>query len=151
MSKKRPRVFGTTEQAITIAEESVNFRFPPSFRSWLLENNGLDLQGIDSIYPVYDERDPRSTSDSIVRNYQVGWAQWINNFEGYGEPFNFEHLLPFAEVGNGDCYCFDYSRLEADGETPIVLWSHETGETDDRATTFSEFVEKAGDGKYDSD
>ncbi len=151
MSEKRPRVFGTTEQAISTAEYAINFHFPPSFRSWLLENNGLHLEGVDSIYPIYDERDPRKTWDSIVRNYKEGWAQWIDNFEGYGEPFNFNHLLPFAEVGNGDCYCFDHNRVQTDGETPVVLWSHETGETEDRATTFSEFVEKARLGEYDSD
>lgn len=149
MSGRTRRVIGTTEQAIDAAEAELNFRFPPSFRSWLIENNGLHLDGVDSIYPVYDERDPRMTWDSIVRNYkEAGWAQWIDNFEGYDEPFNFDHLLPFAEVGNGDCYCFDYSRLQADGETPVVLWSHETGETEDRAENFADFVDKAKRGDY---
>jgi hypothetical protein len=151
MSGRIPRVFGTTKQAISDAEEAIYFRFPPSFHTWLLENNGLHLEGVDSIYSVYDERDPRKTWDSIVRNYQENWAQWIDNFEGYGEPFNFDHLLPFAEVGNGDCYCFDYSRVQTDGEVPVVLWSHESGETEDRAATFEEFVEKARQGTYDSD
>ena len=150
MSEKRPRVFGTTNQAIS-AEEAINFRFPPSFHTWLLKNNGLHLEGVDSIYPIYDERDPRKTWDSIVRNYKENWAQWIDNFEGYGEPFNFDHLLPFAEVGSGDCYCFDYSRVQTDGETPVVLRSHETGEIEDRAATFEEFVEKARQGRYNSD
>jgi cell wall assembly regulator SMI1 len=152
MSRKRPRVIGTTEEAISKAEKEIGFRFPPSFHSWLLENNGLHLEGVDSIYPVYDERDPRMTWDSIVRNYkEAGWAQWIDNFEGYGEPFNFDHLLPFAEVGNGDCYCFDYSRVETDGEAPVVLWSHEGGETEDQAANFNEFVVKAmqGENEYD--
>ena len=152
MSRKRPRVIGTTQEAISKAEKEIGFRFPPSFRSWLLENNGLHLEGVDSIYPVFDERDPSMTWDSIVRNYkEAGWAQWIDNFEGYGEPFNFDHLLPFAEVGNGDCYCFDYSRVETDGETPIVLWSHETGETEDRATNFNEFAIKARQSEYELD
>ena len=152
MSGRTPRVIGTTEKAIVKAEEEIGFRFPPSFRAWLLENNGLHLDGVDSIYPVYDERDPRKTWDSIVRNYkEAGWAQWIDNFEGYDEPFNFDHLLPFAEVGNGDCYCFDYSRTQANGETPVVLWSHETGDTEKRAATFTEFMEKAKLGEYETD
>ena len=151
MSRKRPRVFGTTEEAIAKAETEINFSFHPSFRLWLLENNGLHLDGVDRIYPIYDERDPRMTWDSIVRNYQEGWAQWIDNFEGYDEPFNFDHLFPFAEVGNGDCYCFDYSRRESNAETPVVLWSHETGETEDRAIDFNEFVKKARQGEYETD
>ncbi len=105
----------------------------------------------ESIYPVFDERDPRKTWDSIARNYRERWAQWIDNFEGYGEPFNFDYLLPFAEVGNGNYYCFDYSRTQANGETPVVLWSHETGETEERATTFAEFVEKAKLDEYETD
>ncbi len=152
MSGRIPRVIGTTEDAIAKTEKEINFRFPPSFRLWLFENNGLSPDWIESIYPVFDERDPRKTWDSIVRNYEeADWAQWIDNFEGYGEPFNFDHLLPFAEVGNGDCYCFDYSRTLANGETPVVLCSHETGETEERAETFAEFVEKAKLGEYETD
>jgi cell wall assembly regulator SMI1 len=75
MSGRILRVIGTTEKAIAKAEEEISFRFPPSFRAWLLENNGLQIDGVDTIYPVFDERDPRKTSDSIVRNYRVGWAE----------------------------------------------------------------------------
>ena len=152
MSGRTKRVIGTTNEAIDKAEKEIGFKFPPSFHAWLIENNGLHLEGIESIYPVYDERDPRKTWDSIVRNYKdSGWAQWIDNFEGYDEAFNFGHLLPFAEVGNGDCYCFDYSQLKTNGETPIVLWSHETGETQERAESFNDFVEKAELGEYEMD
>lgn len=150
MSGKTPRIIGTTEEAIAKAEVEIGFRFPPSFRLWLIENNGLGIDGIDSVYPVFDERDPRKTWDSIVRHFNETWAGWIEVFEEYGEPFDSSHLLPFAEVGNGDCYCFDYSRKQNDGETPIVIWFHDNGETEDRAETFSEFVEKAKSGKlYD--
>ncbi len=152
MSGRTPRIIGTTEEAIAKAEKETGFDFPPSFRAWLIENNGLGVDGVDSIYPVFDGRDPRKTWDSIVRNYkEAGWAQWIDNFEGYGKPFNFSDLLPFAEVGTGDCYCFDYSRKQNNGETPIVLWSHETGETVERAETFADFVIKAKNGEFEFD
>ncbi len=152
MSGRTPRVIGTTEEAINKAELEIGFQFPPSFRVWLIKNNGLRIDGIDSVYPVFDERDPRKTWDSIVRNYkEAGWAQWIDNFEGYGEPFDFSHLLPFAEVGNGNCYCFDYSHKKSDGEVPVVIWSHETGETEKRAETFADFVIKAEKGDFEFD
>lgn len=151
MSGRTPRVIGTTDEAIVKAEKEVGRNFPPSFRSWLLENNGRNPEGIDSIYPIFDERDPRKTWDSISRNFHTAWAQWIDNFEGYGDPFNFDHLLPFAEVGNGDCYCFDYSRMNINQEVPVVLWSHETGETEDRAVSFSEFLKEAKLGAYSQD
>jgi cell wall assembly regulator SMI1 len=70
MSGRIPRVIGTTEEAIKRAEKEIGFNFPPSFRAWLLENNGLGIDGVDSIFPVLDERDPRKTWDSIARYYQ---------------------------------------------------------------------------------
>jgi hypothetical protein len=107
MSKKRPRIIGTTEEAIAKAETELNFKFPSAFCYWLIQNNGLGFESI-SIFPVFDERDPRKTFDSIVRNYNDNWLAWLENFED--EEINFEHLLPFAEFGTGDYYCFDYSK-----------------------------------------
>lgn len=148
MSSKRKRIIGTTDEAIKKAEAELNLKFPSSFRSWLLQNNGVGVDGI-SIFPVFDERDPRKTFDSIVRNYKVNWQAWLENFEG--EQRSFEHLLPFAEFGTGDFYCFDYSKSDLTKETPVVLWSHETGETEFRATNFTDFLEKAEQGIFDTD
>lgn len=148
MSNKHPRVFGTTEEAIAKAEATLGRVFPPSFRDWLLQNNGHNIEGVH-IYPIKDERDPRMTWDSIDRLYQNGWADWLANFED--EDRDFSHLLPFADYGTGDFYCFDYSRINSAGETPIVRWSHETGETEDRAATFPEFVVKVEAGEFDYD
>ena len=137
MNNKRPRVFGTTENAIARAEASLGRTFPPSFRSWLVRNNGRGIKDI-TIFPVMDQRDPRTTWDSIDRRVREGWADWLANFED--EHRDFTHLLPFANYGTGDYYCLDYSRLDSQGECPIVRWSHETGATDDRAASFSEFI-----------
>ena len=148
MGKKGQRVIGTTEDAILKAEGELGCRFPASFRLWLLTNNGLGAEHI-TIFPVHDERDSRKTWDSIVRNYRDNWAAWKANFSG--ADISFEHLLPFAEYGTGDYYCFDYSRLRVDGETPVVHWFHETGETEDRAQTFGEFLERLIQGEYECD
>lgn len=148
MKDKKLRVIGTTEDAIANAEGELGFRFPPSFRSWLLMNNGLSAGGV-SIFPCYDERDVRKTWDSIVRNYRTNWAAWLENFAD--EEMSFEHLLPFGNFGTGDYYCFDYSRVRADGELPVVRWSHETGEVEERAETFKEFLERLRQGKYEHD
>ena len=148
MSSKRPRIFGTTEDAIAKAESALSRRFPPSFRAWLLQNNGKSIEGV-TIFPVMDERDPRMTWDSIDRQFRVGWAGWLANSED--EQRDFTHLLPFADYGTGDYYCFDYSRLDSHGEPTVVRWSHETGDTDDRATSFSEFITKIQAGEFDYD
>ena len=148
MNMKRHRVIGATEDSILKAEVELSRRFPPSFRLWLFTNNGLGAEGI-SIFPVHDERDSRKTWDSIVRNYRVSWSEWKSNFGDFGR--SFEHLLPFAEYGTGDYYCFDYSRLRDDGEVPVVHWSHDTGEIEDRAQTFAEFLEKLIQAEYEAD
>jgi len=74
---------------------------------------------------------------------------WIDNFEDQGK--NFEHLLPFAEVGNGDYYCFDYGGYILNVEVPVVCWSHETGETKSRGENFEDFLNRLRFGEFDSD
>lgn len=148
MSKKRPRVIGTIQDAIIKTEIELNFKFPSSFRGWLIQNNGLDFEGI-SIFPVFDERDPRKTFNSIVRNYNENWLAWLENFED--KEISFGHLLPFAEFGTGDCYCFDYSEIHQNKEISVVHWSHETGETEFRGENFEDFLEKLKRGDFDLD
>jgi hypothetical protein len=148
MSSKRPRVFGTTDDAIANAEAAMGRILPPSFRAWLLQNNGRSIDGV-TIFPVMDSRDPRMTWDSIDRRMRQDWAGWLANFAD--EKRDFTHLLPFAEYGSGDFYCFDCSRLNLEGEAPIVRWSHETGDTDERAASFSEFITKVHAGEFAGD
>jgi len=107
-----------------------------------MENNGRSIEDI-WIHPVRDERDVASTWDSIVRQYDGG--KWP------GEQFadvDFSHLLPFGDDGTGDRYCFDYGRVGVDGEAPVVICSHDTGETEDRGASFAEFVEAVVDGEW---
>lgn len=147
MSVKHKRVIGTTEDAIQAAETELKFQLPLSFREWLLDNNGLGLDDV-WIFPVYDERDPRRTWDSIVRQYDNG--QWPGEqFEDDG--ISFGYLLPFASFGTGDYYCFDYNKKPVDGESPVVLWSHEPGETEERGRTFTEFRERLAEGEFEDD
>ncbi len=147
MGRKRKRVIGTTVEAVSRAEQQLGRTFPPSFKRWLLDNNGLGFEGI-TVFPVLDDRDPRSTWDSIVRNYQENWLAWLDNFD---EPVeSFEHLLPFGEFGTGDYYCFDYREADS-AEVPVVHWSHETGETELRAENFESFEAAARGGAFQDD
>ena len=126
----RSRIVGTVEEAIAIEEALLGRSLPPSFRVWLLANNGSDLGDIH-IYPVRDERDTRKTWESLAYNLQHEWAESLNHFKDA----IYAHLLPFADVGNGDFFCFDSSLVAAEDERPVVVWSHETGKTDFFAAT----------------
>jgi hypothetical protein len=91
---KVARVIGTTEDSVSRAERELSRRLPPSFRRWILENNGRGLGSVH-VYPVLDDRDPRKTWDSIVRNFKVGWEAWLEIFGTEREAFT--ALLPFAD------------------------------------------------------
>lgn len=128
------RIIGTVEEALEIEESLLGRKLPRSFCDWLLENNGLDIEEIH-IYPVRDERDTRKTWESLSYLLENDWAECLARFKGR----TYAHLLPFADFGTGDSYCFDYSVPEINGERPVVLWSRETGNADLVATDFREF------------
>ena len=140
------RVIGTTEAAIAQAEHEVGHAFPPSFRSWLALNNGKGLDAV-TIFPVLDERDKRKTWDSISRQQKI----WQSYCDDTHPALGFQHLLPFAEFGTGDYYCFDYSTADEAGEVAVVHWSHETGATTPRASSFADFAERLQRGDFESD
>jgi len=145
---KRKRVIGTTIEAIQTEESKLEKKLSPSFSDWLIAHNGTNVEGIH-IYPVLDPRDKRMTWESLYHNLVNGWAEWLEVHEDSG--YEFDHLLPFADFGTGDYYCFDYSNISRPDEPTIVHWSHETAETEFRAKDFSEFVIKAESGEFDYD
>lgn len=140
---KKSRIIGTTDGAITKAEDALKRRFPESFRRWLLQNNGTSIEDV-TIFPVYDERDPRKTWDSIVRNYESNWLKWIAVL---GRSSNSSHLLPFGEFGTGDYFCFDFSSEHNESEREIVLWRHDENSTKPIAKNFDDFVQMLKNGQ----
>ncbi|AXF19443.1 SMI1/KNR4 family protein [Burkholderia pyrrocinia] len=132
---------GTTVAGIDAAEASLGRELPRSFAVWLLLNNGRSLGGLP-VFPVFDARNPRKTWNSIVRHYNEGWREWRDNFDHADADFS--NLLPFAEFGTGNYYCFDYDRAGASVEPTVVLWSHETGETAHVADDFTAFLSLRG-------
>jgi hypothetical protein len=135
--RNRPRVVGTSVEAINSAEMLLARILPPSFSAWLLANNSKSL-GALTVFPVFDERDPRKTWESIVHHFNNGWKEWIDRLSD--STLDFSVLLPFGEHGTGDYYCFDYATLGQSGEPVVVHWSHETGETTRIADDFKAFL-----------
>ena len=107
---------------------------------WLLVNNGRAL-GALSVFPVYDEANARKTWESIARHYNTSWQEWLENVDGGNDAST---LLPFAQFGTGDYYCFDYAQTGPSGEPVVVLWSHETGATSTVAPDFAAFLALPG-------
>ena len=138
---------GTKPENIEQAEQQLGFQFSPSFRAWLLENNGLSAEGI-RIFPVADERCPWDKWNTIVQQFAGG--HWFPDALEDDED-DYSHLLPFAETNGGNWYCFDYSRKREDREVPVVHFEHDSGECSDRGGTFTEFVEWAASGEFETE
>ena len=134
MSKSKS--IGTTPDAIAAAEQALGRTLPASYVQWLLVNNGRAL-GALSVFPVYDEANARKTWESIARHYNTSWQEWLEHVDGGNDAST---LLPFAQFGTGDYYCFDYAQTGSTGEPVVVLWSHETGATSTVAPDFAAFL-----------
>lgn len=137
----RSLIIGTVEAAISIEEAKLGRKLPDSFRQWLLEFNGSNLADLH-IYPVRDERDTRKTWNSLAHNLHGEWASQLKEFDHT----IFAHLLPFADCGFDDYYCFDYSQQPHRDEPPIVRWSGASGLTQAIAESFDEFNRKVASG-----
>ncbi|WP_454774109.1 SMI1/KNR4 family protein [Janthinobacterium tructae] len=134
MSKNKS--IGTSLAAIAAAEQALGRTLPASYVQWLLVNNGRAL-GALSVFPVYDEANARKTWESIARHYNTSWQEWQEHVDGGNDAST---LLPFAQFGTGDYYCFDYAQTGSTGEPVVVLWSHETGATSTVAPDFAAFL-----------
>ena len=138
MSKNKS--IGTSQAAIAAAEQALGRTLPASYVQWLLPNNGRAL-GALSVFPVYDEANARKTWESIARHYNTSWQEWLEHVDGGNDAST---LLPFAQFGTGDYYCFDYAQTGPSGEPVVVLWSHETGATSTVAPDFAAFLALPG-------
>ena len=138
MSKNKS--IGTSLAAIAAAEQALGRTLPASYVQWLLPNNGRAL-GALSVFPVYDEANARKTWESIARHYNTSWQEWLEHVDGGNDAST---LLPFAQFGTGDYYCFDYAQTGPSGEPVVVLWSHETGATRPVAPDFPAFLALPG-------
>lgn len=137
----KTRVVGTTIDAIQAAEAELGQALPKSFVDWILKNNSISI-GALNIFPIFDSRDPRKTWESITHHFNKDWREWQDNFSD--EPIDLSSLIPFAEFGTGDYYCFDYETFGDSEEPVIVLWSHETGRATQVADSFATFLSMRG-------
>ncbi|MDN2712543.1 SMI1/KNR4 family protein [Janthinobacterium sp. SUN118] len=132
---------GTTPAAIAAAEQALGRTLPASYVQWLLANNGRAL-GALCVFPVYDAANARKTWESIERHYRADWREWLEKVGGNAN--DADSLLPFAQFGTGDYYCFNYAQTGSAGEPVVVLWSHETGAATTVAPDFAAFLALPG-------
>ncbi len=126
-------------QAIALAEAHLGLTFPPSYREFLQESNG--------VRDFSDEIDLVSVEDILSSEYAalceeirgLGWQ--------IGERLLVEGLLIGSRPGYRNVFVID-STVEADerGERPVVYWSDSTLL---RAASFREFLGEWCDVTYE--
>jgi cell wall assembly regulator SMI1 len=104
---------GVSEVEIDECEQRLGVRLPDSYR-WFLREFGIACFP-DYIYGIHHGKLPGLKVEHHMREerHEV-------------EPRMPPHLIPFSPDGWGNHYCLDTSSL-ADGECPVVFWSHEKG------------------------
>lgn len=111
---------------ITALQEQMQYKLPDAWLSVLAISDGGDLSG--DCYLV-----PSAELPEYAKTWPERWA-----FVGADKR---KDLLHFAAHGTGDSYAFVTSRTTKEGECPVVLISHETGQEERNWPTIAAFVE----------
>lgn len=113
------------EKQLTAAEEALDIKLPPSYRSFLLRWNGGNAHET-SIYGV-------SSND--------GYDLVVLNQRGREEGLP-KHLVGFAATITGDVYCFNTSQGDDSNEYPISLIDVEEGQVIPACESFLEWLQR---------
>jgi hypothetical protein len=136
-------------------ENKLEISFPFVYVSFIIKHNGASIFESDFDYPDPNQAG-RKNGDSIAF---VSFEETENDIESLLRqtmedendpgPFKFYHyfekwLVPFGENGGGDFICFDYRGNHKTDDPPIIFWSHDAWNPNDRisfiANDFEEFV-----------
>jgi hypothetical protein len=116
-----------TESQIAAAERALGAALPADLRSLLLESNGIvGRYGLGLVWPV-----ERIEADNVA----------FRSNADFGELYMpFDHLLFFADAGNGDqfAYCVLTGEVRRDD---VFAWNHEDDSRTWAAPTLARYLE----------
>jgi len=136
------------------------FSFPPSYRLFLSRYDGgyLWVRPPEDKDAIMDEDDPYACDKGWTGGFD-GWffttgehGEAHDSLDAYNAPesvlmnheidtyWDFESLVVFGGDGGGDILAFDPKLTHNDGEMPIVLCDHETGEIRDISPSFGDLI-----------
>lgn len=108
--------------AVEDAEVPLGFRFPPSYREFLIRLGRGRYRGDEFFGMAGDDADVVTRTQAGRRDLGLPW----------------EYLL-VAPRGEGGYLVLDLGRVDAEGETPVVAWHAEDGPGLVVAGSFGEF------------
>lgn len=100
-----------TESRVHDAEDALQIKFPPSYRNFLLH--------IGAIHDIAGLPDPPPSGEM---SYWLDVVELTNSMltDLHGERHD-RHLLYLSSDGGDLCYYLDSSRVDQDGEYPVVI------------------------------
>lgn len=125
--------FPQSEIDIKKAEDILSIKFPKSYKDFL-RRYGIFISDIAYVYGFKNVSfDNYIHSNIICRTLD---ERQINQDPCF--PLSF---VPIYDLGNGELFCLDTSKFDAEGECPIVCWSFGNIDSidDDFGRDFGEF------------
>lgn len=104
---------GATDDIITEAEHEIGISFPDGLKEVWRKSNGLELPGGWRLYPVFDKKEPRKTSNHI--GYENTKGRWS---------YMDQSLISIARGDTGNQLVL--KKIDDGVEETIFLWNHET-------------------------
>ncbi|HEM3588799.1 TPA: SMI1/KNR4 family protein [Streptococcus suis] len=114
---------------IDLAEETLGIKYPRDYRDFVY-NFGAGNFGTSEIYGVFRE-------DFL--NSGVPDSVWLTLLERKETKLP-EYLVIIYALGNGELFCFDYSKLNSNGEPTIVSFTSNSNNYDVVYDSFGDFL-----------
>jgi antitoxin YobK len=109
-----------SDELVASAEAAIGFKFPPTYRDFLLRYGCGDIHGHE-FYGI---------THGDFQNSGIPNAIWLALADRKEWQFP-HHLLAVYEPGDGSKSCLDFTQRREDGECPVVIW-HPLSEAGDR-------------------
>ena len=101
-----------SDQLVGKCEKMLELMFSPQYRNFVLNYGAISI-GAEEIYGVVDD----NFINSMIPNGV--WHTLSDRIE-----FNFpQHLFVIANTGFDEILCLDFSRLNKEGEPPVVVFA----------------------------
>ncbi len=99
------------ESLILRAEEVLGIRFPPTYRKFLIHHGGAAIRGYEFYGLLHDD----------FQNSGIPDAVWVTLRHRTTENLP-PSLILIQPTGDGGYYAIDVSRVNPDGDSPIIVW-----------------------------
>lgn len=100
-----------SEELVSLAEATLNLKFPPTYRDFLRRFGCGDISGQEFYGVIHENFETSGVPDAI-------WLT-LNERRSSSLP---NHLVIVFATGDGGYYTLDTSERNDDGECPVVAW-----------------------------